>query len=106
MDGVEMNATYVTGWIKRGPVGLIGHTKSDAAETISNLLTDLPGIRPPEISDPDAILAHLASTGVDFTTWQEWERLDAHEMSLGQGSGRERIKVVAREDMVRAGRVA
>jgi ferredoxin/flavodoxin---NADP+ reductase len=106
MDGVEMNATYVTGWIKRGPIGLIGHTKSDAAETISNLLTDLPGIRPPEISDPDAILAHLAGAGVDFTTWQEWERLDAHEMALGQGSGRERIKVVAREDMVRAGRVA
>ncbi len=106
MDGVEMNATYVTGWIKRGPIGLIGHTKSDAAETVSNLLTDLPGLRPPEISDPDAILVHLAGAGVDFTTWQEWERLDAHEMSLGQSSGRERIKVVAREDMVRAGRVA
>lgn len=106
MDGVEMNATYVTGWIKRGPIGLIGHTKSDAAETISSLLADLPGLRPPEISQPDAILDHLESNGVDYTTWQEWERLDAHEMSLGESSGRERVKVVPREDMVRAGRVA
>jgi ferredoxin--NADP+ reductase len=106
MDGVEMNATYVTGWIKRGPIGLIGHTKSDAAETITSLIADLPGIRPPDVSHPDAIFEHLESNGVDYTTWQEWERLDAHEMSLGEAAGRERIKVVPREDMVRAGRVA
>ncbi|MGB3482577.1 MAG: FAD-dependent oxidoreductase [Mycobacterium sp.] len=106
MDGVEMNATYVTGWIKRGPIGLIGHTKSDAAETITSLLTDLPGIRPPEISGADAILDHLSASGIDYTTWQEWEKLDAHEVALGEASGRERIKVVPRADMVRAGRVA
>jgi ferredoxin--NADP+ reductase len=106
MDGVEMNSTYVTGWIKRGPIGLIGHTKSDAAETVASLLADLPSLRLPEISDPDAIFEHLAGSGIDYTTWEEWEKLDAHEASLGAASGRERIKVVPREDMVRAGRVA
>jgi ferredoxin/flavodoxin---NADP+ reductase len=106
MDGVEMNGTYVTGWIKRGPIGLIGHTKSDAAETVASLLADLPGLRLPEVSDPDAIFEHLAGSGVDYTTWEEWEKLDAHEVSLGEATGRERIKVVPREDMVRAGRVA
>src|SRR5690606_28428333 len=40
LDGTPIPGTYVTGWIKRGPVGLIGHTKSDAAETVSHLLTD------------------------------------------------------------------
>ncbi len=105
-DGVEMYGTYVTGWIKRGPIGLIGHTKSDAAETISSLLTDLPVLHPPEVTDPDAILDHLSSTGVDYTTWDDWERLDAHEISLGEVQGRERVKVVAREDMLRAGRVS
>lgn len=104
-DGVEMCGTYVTGWIKRGPIGLIGHTKSDAAETVSSLLADVPGLRPPEVADPDAILDHLSSTGVDYTTWDDWERLDAHEMSLGEVQGRERVKVVAREDMLRHGRV-
>lgn len=104
MDGVMMEGTYVTGWIKRGPIGLIGHTKSDAAETVTSLLADLPGIAPAEISDPDAILAHLSGRGVDYTTWAEWERLDAHEIALGAEQGRERVKVVPREDMIRSGR--
>lgn len=103
-DWMVVDATYVTGWVKRGPIGLIGHTKSDAAETISSLLVDLPGLRPPEVTDPDAILEHLAANGVDYTTWAEWERLDAHEIALGAAQDRERVKVVPREDMIRAGR--
>ena len=104
MDGVMMEGTYVTGWIKRGPIGLIGHTKSDAAETVTSLLADLPGIAPAEVSDPDAILAHLSGRGVDYTTWAEWELLDAHEIALGMEQGRERVKVVPRENMILGGR--
>ncbi len=104
MDGALVEGIYVTGWIKRGPVGLIGHTKSDAAETVASLLADLPGIRPPEVVDPDAILEHVSGNGADYTTWEEWERLDAHEIALGAQQGRERIKVVSREDMISAGR--
>lgn len=103
-DWMVVDATYVTGWIKRGPIGLIGHTKSDAAETVASLLADLPGIRPPEVGDPDAILGHLSAHNVDYTTWAEWERLDAHEVALGVEQGRERVKVVPRADMITAGR--
>ncbi|MFP3416510.1 hypothetical protein SB773_34295, partial [Bacillus sp. SIMBA_074] len=39
-DGEPVPGLYATGWIKRGPVGLIGHTKSDAGETIEKLLED------------------------------------------------------------------
>lgn len=106
IDGGLIDATYVTGWIKRGPIGLIGHTKSDAAETVTSLLRDLPGLRVPEITDPDAIVEHLKDKDVDYTTWAEWERLDAHEISLGEVQGRERVKVVSREEMIRAGRAA
>lgn len=104
LDGELIEGTYVTGWIKRGPVGLIGHTKSDASETITSLLADLPGLRAPEIGEPDAILEHLAGNGIDYTTWAEWERLDAHEVALGAQQGRERVKVVPRADMIHAGR--
>jgi ferredoxin--NADP+ reductase len=104
IDGIPISDAYVTGWIKRGPIGLIGHTKSDAAETVASLLADLPGITPPETSDPDAVLEHLAGNGIDYTTWQEWERLDAHEITIGGHQGRERMKVVSRDEMIRAGR--
>lgn len=67
LDGVIIEATYVSGWLKRGPVGLIGHTKSDAAETIASLLADLPSIPPPEDHNPQAILTHLSSNGVSTT---------------------------------------
>jgi ferredoxin/flavodoxin---NADP+ reductase len=104
LDGVAMTGTYVTGWVKRGPVGLIGHTKSDASETIASLLADLDGIPRPEVEHPDAILDHLAASGVEVVGWDGWERLDAHELSLGESRGRERMKVVPREEMLRAAR--
>lgn len=95
---------YVTGWIKRGPVGLIGHTKGDAAETVANLLADADSLERPKHTDPDAILGFLAERGIPFTTWEGWGRLDAHERSLGEPHGRERIKVVERDEMVRVSR--
>ncbi|WP_226344114.1 FAD-dependent oxidoreductase [Agilicoccus flavus] len=103
--GAALPGTYVTGWIKRGPVGLIGHTKSDASETIRSLLEDAERLPAPEVADPDALLEHLLSSGVDATLWEEWERLDAHEIALGEAVGRQRVKVVPREDMVHHGRL-
>jgi len=95
-------ATYVTGWIKRGPVGLIGHTKGDANETVACLLDDRPNFAGATDPDEQAVVAFLESKGVPYTTWDGWYRLDAHERSLGEPEGRERVKVVEREDMFRA----
>jgi ferredoxin--NADP+ reductase len=102
LDGVPLEGMYVTGWIKRGPIGLIGHTKSDAAETIANLLADADTLPSPEVSDPDAIINHLVANGATIVDRDAWARLDAHEIALGEPHGRERIKVVPREDMLRA----
>jgi len=41
VEGRVSAGLYATGWIKRGPVGLIGHTKSDAMETIAHLVADV-----------------------------------------------------------------
>ncbi|MDH2412888.1 FAD-dependent oxidoreductase [Nocardioides sp. CER19] len=103
-DGEPFSGVYVTGWIKRGPVGLIGHTKSDAKETIERLLSDVDGLAAPEVAGPEAIVEHLESRGVEFTTEAGWALLDAHELSLGEAAGRERIKVVPRDEMVRVSR--
>ena len=102
LDGDPIAGTYVTGWIKRGPVGLIGHTKSDAAETIGHLLaetTPTAGLREP--ADVDT---YFAEREVDVATFDHWERLDQHEAALGAVEGRERVKVADRAAMLAAGR--
>ncbi|RZQ65427.1 FAD-dependent oxidoreductase [Amycolatopsis suaedae] len=104
LDENQLPGVYCTGWIKRGPVGLIGHTKGDAAETVRSLLADAGTLARPARPDPEEILDFLAQRGVPYTTWEGWGRLDAHERSLGVPEGRERVKVVEREEMLRVSR--
>ena len=101
MDGMRpMPGMYATGWIKRGPVGLIGHTKSDAKETIEQLLGDEHSWWKPVSYDADAVPALLAERGVAWTDIAGWIRLDEHEMALGEPHGRTRVKVVPRDEMI------
>jgi ferredoxin--NADP+ reductase len=95
---------FATGWIKRGPVGLIGATKSDARETVEQILGDPSGWWQPTVLDDDEIVALLEERQVRFTNLDGWHRLDAHEQSLGEPEGRERVKVVCRDDMLRISR--
>jgi ferredoxin--NADP+ reductase len=95
---------YATGWIKRGPVGLIGHTKSDAMETIARLVKGQASWWSPAEPDVDSVPALLESRGVAFTNLDGWHHLDDHEKSLGAPHGRERIKVVDRDEMLRVSR--
>ncbi|BAU83076.1 ferredoxin--NADP+ reductase [Streptomyces laurentii] len=99
-----MPSTYVTGWIRRGPVGLIGHTKGDANETVANLLDDHAHGRllTPESPEEAAVVAFLEGKGLTYTTWEGWYKLDAAEKALGEEQGRARVKIVEREDMLRA----
>lgn len=102
---VPVPGLYATGWIKRGPVGLIGSTKSDALETVTHLLEDRENLYTAEAADPAAIEAFLDEAGVRYTTWEGWHRLDDHEKALGAeakdaaGEPRARIKVVDRDEM-------
>lgn len=110
-DNQPIAGIYATGWVKRGPVGLIGSTKSDAQETIANLIEDLRnGVITPEHDEGGghaAMVALLENRGIAYTTWDGWELLDAYEQALGKAYGpvignrgeRERIKVVSREAM-------
>ncbi|MHA7305622.1 FAD-dependent oxidoreductase [Arthrobacter sp. TMN-49] len=111
-DGAQVPGIYATGWIKRGPVGLIGHTKGDALETITHLLADRAGLPLAAFPGNEAVTDLLDSRGVKFTSWEGWNDLDAHEKALGVAASeagpvqRERIKVVARDEMVNVSRGA
>ncbi|KAB1644943.1 FAD-dependent oxidoreductase [Gulosibacter chungangensis] len=100
-DGEPVPGMFATGWIKRGPVGLIGHTKSDAKETIEHLLASEATWWKPSITETDEVVSLLEERGVKFTDLDGWHNLDAHEISLGEPHERERIKVGDREEMLR-----
>ncbi len=100
----QLHGVYATGWIKRGPVGLIGHTKSDAMETIKNLMNDEASWWTPAEPDERAVVDLLDARDVKYTTLEGWHRLDEHEIGLGEPEGRARIKVVSRDEMVRVSR--
>ena len=101
-NGKQIPGVYATGWIKRGPVGLIGHTKSDALETIGNIIADRASWWQPTHHDASGVQALLESRGVDVVGWPEWLMIDARERELGKAEGRERIKLVDREDFLKA----
>jgi ferredoxin--NADP+ reductase len=99
-DGHHIPGLYCTGWIKRGPVGLIGHTKADAIETISHVIADRASWWQPERSGEGEIIQTLESKGVQFVDWAAWLKLDATERALGETEGRERKKLFDRDQMM------
>ncbi|TCJ31201.1 FAD-dependent oxidoreductase [Nocardioides jejuensis] len=101
LEGNHIPGVFTTGWIKRGPVGLIGHTKSDAAETVGHLL-ELTTETAPQRSD-EAVDAFFAERGANVFTHEHWLKLNEHEIALGEAQERLRVKVPTREGMLDAG---
>ena len=89
---------YVAGWIKRGPSGVIGTNKKDAAETCERLLEDAVA----------GLLSHaggeledlLRERGVEFVEYAGWEAIDAHERGLGEPHGRPRVKLTSWDELL------
>ncbi|WP_329521534.1 FAD-dependent oxidoreductase [Spirillospora sp. NBC_01491] len=97
--GVPVPREYVAGWIKRGPTGVVGTNKSDAAETVRNLLEDFdPGGPRPERTVEELLKAR----GLPVVTYADWLNLDAAEIALARALDRgERVKL-ARWDAMRS----
>ena len=94
---------YATGWAKRGPVGLIGSTKSDALAIVTNMLEDLAkaaeGGRVAADRDPESIDRLLAGRGIRPIDFAGWKKVDAFERAEGAKEGREHKKVIDPEQM-------
>jgi ferredoxin--NADP+ reductase len=84
---------YAVGWIKRGPSGVIGTNKKDAADTVARLLEDREGgrLRAPEHEASEDWVLGKAPHAV---SWRGWANIDAHETGLGEPLGRPRVKLV------------
>lgn len=93
--------TYTTGWVKRGPSGVIGSNRLCAIETAHSLLDDVgEGRLTDTVGDAESFDALLAERGVTYVDFAGWRKLDRHERSEGKTAGRPRLKVVARDEQV------
>jgi ferredoxin--NADP+ reductase len=101
-SGAPIPGLYVAGWVKRGPTGLIGSNKPDAAETAAKMLEDLPAASPAPEPAAEAIDALLAARGVRAVSFADWQRLDAREIERGRPHGRPRVKFGPVEEMLAA----
>jgi ferredoxin--NADP+ reductase len=95
---------YTAGWIKRGPTGVIGTNKPDAAETVECMLEDLAAGRvlaPPE-PDPAAAERLVRERQPRYLSYADWRRLDELETGRGRAQGRPRVKFCRVEEMLQA----
>jgi ferredoxin/flavodoxin---NADP+ reductase len=121
--GAALPGEYVAGWLKRGPTGVIGTNKSDAAETVRALLADLAGGPGPDdvalpraglLRYPEAVpgaaeeaASHLeqllAERGIRAVSYADWLRIEAAEAELAASLGRgARVKLPSRAELHRA----
>ena len=98
-DKKPLPGLYATGWIKRGPSGLIGTNKACAKETTDLALLDLPAL-PVPTGDPNALIAKVPAA-VDYDGWR---LIDALEIERGKGRGKVRDKLTAVAHMLETAR--
>jgi len=94
---VEHNV-YVTGWAKRGPIGVIGTNKSDANDVVELIIGNL---TEPKVSEG---VSSLLKSGHEVIDQIGWEKINASEVISGEIAGKPRIKEVDWKRLISLGR--
>lgn len=103
--GEPVVGVFCSGWIKRGPSGMIGTNKVDSAETVDSLLREFGAGRLPEPAQDLQQLTDLVRTRQpDMIDHQGWSRIDQRERRDGRPNKRPRRKLVAVSELVQASR--
>ena len=97
-DGRVHENVYVVGWAKRGPSGVIGTNKSDAADVMKLLVDDL--TTPKSAGDITDVITHNR-----VVTQAHWQAINEAEVAAGEPLGKPRRKAVDREELLRFGRL-
>jgi ferredoxin--NADP+ reductase len=99
--GEPLPGVYTVGWIKRGPTGILGTNKRDAAETVECLVEDLrEGAVPEPEGTREELDALLAERKPDLVTVEGWRAIDAHERERGRAARRPRVKLASRDELL------
>jgi ferredoxin--NADP+ reductase len=103
--GAHVPGVYVSGWIKRGPRGVIGSNRVDAQETVEQLLADFTtGKLTAPQGDRAGLQTLLGQRQPDRVDREGWKAIDLAERSAGKSGGRPRVKFTSREDLLKAAR--
>jgi len=97
-DGRVQENFYVVGWAKRGPSGVIGTNKSDAADVMKLLVEEL--TTPKNAGDITDVITHNK-----VVTQSHWQAINEAEVAAGEPLGKPRRKAVDREELLRLGRL-
>ena len=96
IDGRVKENLYVVGWAKRGPSGVIGTNKSDAAAVVELILSDLQS--PKSAGDISQLL-----TNQNVVNQSTWQKINEAEISAGDLLGKPRKKAVTRAELMHLG---
>ena len=105
-DKNHASGLYATGWIKRGPTGVIGTNKTDSAETVNCIVEDIAAnkFNKPQITEPQAIEALIKERNERYINYEQWQKVDESEVKRGQELGRPRLKYTDIEEILRVGK--
>jgi ferredoxin--NADP+ reductase len=99
--GRPVPGLYVTGWIKRGPTGIIGTNRADSVATVNALLDDLAALPAAgRKSGARATTALLREAGIRFVSHSDWLTIDRSEIARGARRGKPREKFIRTEEML------
>jgi ferredoxin--NADP+ reductase len=99
-DGRPLPGEYVAGWIKRGPSGVIGTNKKDAADTVAKIVEDRDAGLLNAPTETEQAVDEWLEVKVDaVVSWEGWQNIDRHETELGEPHGRPRVKLVTTKEM-------
>ena len=93
---------YVTGWIKRGPTGIIGTNRADSMATVATLLADMPNFNSQHKSGREASATLWAQRSVRPVSFHDWEAIDQAEKARGLPLGKPREKFTRISEMLAA----
>jgi ferredoxin--NADP+ reductase len=105
-DGTPLPGVYCSGWIKRGPSGVIGTNKKDATETVALLLEDAAAGLLPSPTTPGDVAELLAVRGVVPVTYAGWQAIDEAECARGAEHGRPRVKLCTWKELLATAEMA
>jgi ferredoxin--NADP+ reductase len=98
--GTAVNGLYVTGWLKRGPTGIIGTNRADSIETVQQILEDLPGLILRPQGGRQQLVESISRRSVPVIGLPEWLKIDAAECAMGRQANKPREKFTRVTDML------